>query len=235
MSRVLVMGTDERLRANLAEYLRLELLEVKELPQLRGATDAVRRIQPDLVIVDNDGLSTAGLALARDLRDVSRAPLIMISDRNSESDRITALEFGADEYLAKPVSAKEVVLHAMALLRLSHAQEEKRVEEWVLGDRRLRLEPASHRTFVDAERVMLTAAEWKILGCLVGEEGAVVSRDRVMERCFASSAEVYNRVVDTHVKNLRAKLRSPKWIETVKGFGYRFAGEHPEAARLRDT
>lgn len=225
MSKVLVVGTDEHQRSTLAEYLRLDSCDVREVVHLKSAIDAVRKQHPDLVIVDDDDPGSSELAFTRDLRSVSEVPLILISERNTESDRITAFELGADDYLAKSVSPKEVVLRAKRLLsRLRHSVSGPRAI-WRLGERVLTLDLASHQTAIDGKLVALTAAEWKVLTCLVAADGAVASRDRVMEQCFQYSADVYDRIVDTHVKNIRSKLRSPGWIETVKGFGYRFAGE----------
>jgi DNA-binding response OmpR family regulator len=232
MDRVFLAGADGKLRAVLSEYLQLESCEVKETAQLKGALEAVRRYQPDLVIMEDGDPSSSGLAFARDLREGSQIPLILISERNTESDRITALELGVDDFLGKPVSPREVVLRVKRLLRRSRSRDEDGSAVWRVGERAMRLDLTTHKTYLDGGRVALTAAEWRVLTFLVREGGAVASRGRIMEQCFQYSEDVYDRIVDTHVKNLRAKLGSHDWIETVKGFGYRFAGEPAEAADL---
>jgi DNA-binding response OmpR family regulator len=229
MSKVLVVGPDGFRRSMLAEYLRLDSCEVEEVANLKNAIDAVRRQRPDLVIVEDDDPGTGELTFTRDLRSVSEVPLILVSERNAESDRITALELGADDCLTKSVSPKEVAARARAILRRLQPSEAGAGASWRLGDGTLSLDLAAHQTSVDRRHVTLTASEWKVLTCLVAAEGAVLSRDRIMEKCFQYSADVYDRIVDTHVKNIRTKLRNPGWIETVKGFGYRFAGE-PDGA-----
>ena len=149
----------------------------------------------------------------------------MLSERSGESDRITALELGVDDYLVKPVSSKELVLRSKALLRRSGPLADRGSRAWSLGDRRLRLDVDRHKLFADERKVSLTAAEWRVFIYLLRKEGTVASRESIMEDCFQYSADVYDRVIDTHVKNLRRKLRCSAWIETVKGFGYRFAGD----------
>lgn len=145
----------------------------------------------------------------------------------SESDRITGFELGADDYVVKPFSPRELSLRVEAVLRRSGSGGAKpgATMSWVLGKQVLELDEAAHRASLAGKEINLTVAEWKILSHLATHSGAVVGRERLLgESLDYLVAEGSERTVDTHIKNLRAKLGSAGWIETVRGFGYRFSG-----------
>jgi len=149
-----------------------------------------------------------------------------VTPREAESDRITKFELGADDFVVKPFSPKELVLRVQALLRRSGTVAAPKGTDgcWAHGSSRLCLDGAGHRAVVDGSELDLTAAEWKILEHLALNAGMVVSRERLLGESLGYDYEGSERTIDTHVKNLRAKLGDPGWVETVRGFGYRFAG-----------
>ena len=151
-------------------------------------------------------------------------PLVFLTAREAESDRITGFELGADDYVVKPFSPKELVLRVQALLRRSGAAAAPQGAGgcWAHGASRLCLDAAGHRAVLDETDLDLTAAEWKILEHLALNAGIVVSRERLLGESLGYAYEGSERTIDTHMKNLRAKLGDPGWIETVRGFGYRF-------------
>jgi len=228
MARIFLIEDNESIREAVAGYLRLDEHEVVEFGGVTNVPDAMRHRAPDLMILDVMLPDGNGFALAKRIRSSSRIPIIFLTAKEAESDRITGFELGADDYVVKPFSPKELVLRVQALLRRSGAAQRAGGDEgggsWALGRARLSLEAATHRATMRGEPLTLTQAEWKILEHLAANAGMVVSRERLLGESLGYQYEGSERTIDTHVKNLRAKLRSPEWIETVRGYGYRFAG-----------
>ena len=144
----------------------------------------------------------------------------------SESDRVTGFEVGGDDYVVKPFSPKELSLRVEAILKRTRSTvRQSGSGRWSLEDQILECSHEAHRATVNGGEIRLTAAEWKILTYLASRAGVVVDRNRLLgESLDYFMTEGSERTIDTHVKNLRAKLGTSKWIETVRGFGYRFSG-----------
>ena len=236
MARIFIVEDNEGLRETIASYLRLEDHEVVAFACLAGVEDAVRMQQPDLMILDVMLPDGDGFLLGRRLRTWSQMPIIFLSARTAESDRITGFEVGGDDYVVKPFSNKELMLRIGAVLRRTQNSSTvpDAVIRWILNhdgqDHTLELQVGGHRCRHDDRAVSFTAAEWKILNHLAENAGIVVSRDRLLGACLDYLAEGSERTIDTHIKNIRLKLSRLPWIETVRGFGYRFAGtEEPGA------
>lgn len=231
MARVFVVEDNEGLRSTISSYLELDDHTVTAFSRLSGLEEALRMQAPDLLILDVMLPDGDGFLAARRLRRFSRVPIIFLTARASESDRITGFEVGGDDYLVKPFSNKELMLRAAALLRRSAAATSPeaavlRLQLDTTAHRHtLELEEAGHRCHHDSREVILTAAEWKILNHLARNPGVVVSRERLLGVCLDYLAEGSERTIDTHIKNIRTKLSKVPWIDTVRGFGYRFTGE----------
>ncbi len=233
MARIFVVEDNEGLRDTIVSYLQLEEHEVLPFARLAGLEDAARMRRPDLLILDVMLPDGDGFLFARKLRSFCAAPIIFLTARTSESDRITGFEVGGDDYVVKPFSNKELMLRVRALLRRAQtaaaAPAETELQRWSLQHdghaHALELDQAGHLCRHNGKPVALTAAEWKILSHLAQNTSIVVSRERLLGVCLDYMAEGSERTIDTHIKNIRIKLAHVPWIDTVRGFGYRFTGE----------
>jgi two-component system phosphate regulon response regulator PhoB len=234
MARIFVVEDNDGLRETVQSYLELEDYTTEVFPRLSGVAQAVEMQQPDLIILDVMLPDGDGFRFARTLRKTCSAPIIFLTARTAESDRITGFEVGADDYLIKPFSMRELMLRVRAVLARSshvsaHSSTAAPVHMWQLNGVHLILEAAAHRAELAGAVIPLTAAEWKILQLLADNEGIVLSRERILGASLDYITDGSARTVDTHIKNIRSKLGDARWIETVRGFGYRFSGE-----RIRD-
>jgi len=226
MARIFLVEDNESIREAVAGYLRLEDHEVVEFGGVADVLEVMRHKAPDLAILDVMLPDGSGFALAKRIRAESRVPLVFLTAREAESDRITGFELGADDYVVKPFSPKELVLRVQALLRRAGAAAGPKGADgcWERGGAKLCLDGAAHRAALDGADLPLTAAEWKILEHLALNAGIVVSRERLLGESLGYDYAGSERTIDTHMKNLRAKLGDHGWVETVRGFGFRFSG-----------
>jgi len=219
---------------DIAEVLRYNLeregFRVDVEPRGDTALEAIRRAPPDLVLLDLMLPGLDGLEIARALkRDETTAglPIVILTARGEEVDRIVGLELGADDYVSKPFSPREVVLRAKAVLRRTAAApaESEGEEHEVLVAGGLRLDPSAHRLEVRGKQVTLTATELRLLETMMRRRPRVQSRSRLLTDVWGYAEDVDSRTVDTHVRRLRRKLGpEADRIETIIGVGYRFAG-----------
>jgi len=224
MDYIYIVEDNRSIRDAVSGYLKLADYKVREFGGIKGLKEAILEEKPDLMILDIMLPDGDGLLFTKELRQESQVPIIFLSARESESDRITGFEVGGDDYVVKPFSARELVLRVGALLkRVRNGDGRNEYHRWTLKDDHLILDRDSHKALLNDQDLKLTVAEWKILEYLSSENGAVIGRDQILERCLEYNFEGYDRTVDTHIKNLRAKMGS-NWIETVRGYGYRFAG-----------
>lgn len=230
MACILLVEDNAFIREALVGYLQLDEHKVIEFGETRGVMEVIHRGIVDLVILDVMLPDGSGFNLAKSIREVSQIPMVFLTAKDSESDRITGFELGADDYIVKPFSSKELALRIQALLkRCSRQQLEEPVYGscWQLGNQTLELNKETHTLVVNQEELYLTGAEWKILQYLAEHENVVVSRERILSECLNYFFEGSERTIDTHIANLRSKLGKAEWIGTVRGFGYRFNGCHP--------
>jgi two-component system phosphate regulon response regulator PhoB len=189
-----------------------------------SALAEIRRQRPDIILLDLMLPDIAGTEICRRLRrdaSTQTIPVIMITARGEEIDRVVGFEIGADDYIVKPFSPRELVLRIGAVLRRTATHEKPTPgERFRIGP--MEVDVPQHRVTVDEEEVPLTALEFKLLYDLVSRPGRVQTRDSLLERVWGYSAGVETRTVDTHVKRLREKLGAARdYIETVRGVGYR--------------
>lgn len=180
---------------------------------------------PDLVILDLMLPGLDGFEVCRELKRSSETraiPIIMLTARSEEVDRIVGLELGADDYVVKPFSPRELILRVRAVLRRSVPEASP---ESCWQQEGLRIDFEAHKVLVNEQEVLLTATEFKLLSELVRSQSKVQTRDQLLDRVWGYRFEGYARTVDTHVRRLRQKLGPyARWVETVRGVGYRFRG-----------
>ncbi len=223
MAHKILIIEDDRDIAEMIEYnLQREGYVVLKVFDGQEALPAVTRHRPDLVILDIMLPSVDGLDICKALRRDETTidlPIIMLTAKSQESDKVIGLELGADDYVTKPFSPRELMARVKAVLRRTKV--DKSSSKTSFGP--VIIDHKRHRVDVDGQEVMLTATEFKLLDFLVQKTGAVVSRDQILDAVFGYSSEVYDRTVDAHIKSLRKKLGPAKdYIETIRGFGYRF-------------
>ena len=222
--RILLVEDEKNIRDAVAAYLERAGYWVTPAADGQEAVDAFSLHQFDLVILDLMLPRLPGEKVSRIIRDTSDVPIIMLTAKGEVEDRIVGLELGADDYLIKPFSPRELVARVRALLRRAHIDSEPQREVLDFGG--LTIDLNGHKVLVNDEEVDLTASEFKLLTTLSRYPGRVYSRMELVEKVLGYDFEGYERTIDSHVKNLRAKIgddpRNPRWIYTVHGVGYRF-------------
>ena len=222
--RILLVEDETAIREAVAAYLERENYWVTGVGDGTTAVEEFEKHQFDLVILDLMLPGIPGEQVCRIIRDSSDIPIIMLTAKGEVEDRIIGLELGADDYLVKPFSPRELVARVRALLRRVHIDSEPQREVLAFGD--LEIDLAGHKVLVKGEEVDLTASEFKLLTTLSRYPGRVYTRMELVEKVLGYDFEGYERTIDSHVKNLRAKIgddpRNPKWLYTVHGVGYRF-------------
>ncbi|MBM4336638.1 MAG: response regulator [Deltaproteobacteria bacterium] len=188
------------------------------------ALAALRRAPPDLVVLDVMLPDLSGTELCARIRADQRlaaVPIIMLTAKSEEIDRVVGLEVGADDYVTKPFSPRELALRVRAVLR-RRAPSDERLR--VLEHSVLRVDPEAHRASVGGDEIVLTAKEFQLLLALMTRPGRVMTRERLLDEVWGSDITVTSRTIDTHLKRLREKLGAAgALVETVRGVGYRFA------------
>jgi two-component system, OmpR family, phosphate regulon response regulator PhoB len=229
MAHVLIVD-DESDLASLVEF-NLQQAGLDTSVALTGehALVLARAKVPDVVLLDLMLPDISGKEVCRRLRaDLStrHVPIIMLTARGEEADRIEGFEVGADDYVTKPFSPRELVLRLKAILRRATMKES--TEQLKLGV--LRLDLGAHRAFVENEEIELTALEFKLLHHLMSRAGRVQSREQLLADVWGVTSPLETRTVDTHVMRLRDKLRAGRnLVETVRGVGYRLNDDSPRA------
>lgn len=226
MQSILVIEDEPELVKVLRSYL--EQAGFSVLTAFRGdqGLSTWEQRRPDLVILDLNLPGMDGLDVARAIRRRENTPLIMLTARVEEADRLIGLEIGADDYIAKPFSPREVVARVRAVLRRSAAAP---APATLLRVADLEIDLDAYRVTRQGETLDLTPTEFNLLAKLAAQPGRVFSRLQLLEATQGATYEGYERTIDAHIKNLRAKIEKdahhPRYIETVFGVGYRFASD----------
>ncbi|NLX35067.1 MAG: response regulator transcription factor [Chloroflexi bacterium] len=228
---VLIVDDEERLRALVRTYLEREGYRVLTAANGREALRLTRSEKPDLIILDIMMPEMDGYEYVRQHRAESLpGAIIMLTARVDDADAVLGLELGADDYVTKPFSPRVLVARVRAVLRRANARPPG---EQLLRAGQVVVDRAAHTVTVAGREVDLTPSEFDLLAVLVAAPGRVFTRAQLLEQVQGVAYEAYERTIDVHVKNLRAKLeddpRDPRYIETVYGVGYRFAEQTEEA------
>jgi DNA-binding response OmpR family regulator len=224
MATVLVVDDEPIVREVVVRYLAREGHKTLEAADGNAARGTIERSEPDLVVLDVMLPGTDGLELCRWIRARSELPVIMLTARGEEADRIVGLELGADDYVTKPFSPRELAARVRSVLRRS-APAEQAVERFTFGD--IELERATREARKSGIEVRLTAKEFDLLWFLASHPRRVFSRDQLMASVWGYTAALDTGTVTVHVRRLREKVEDdpskPKYLETVWGIGYRLA------------
>ena len=221
---VLVVDDEPKIVETVGAYLRNAGFAVTTAADGEAAVAQARARPPDLVVLDLGLPGLDGLDVARDLRRHSSVPIIMLTARGEETDRVLGLELGADDYLVKPFSPRELVARVRAVLRRADGTQADR-ERFVVGD--VVVDTGRREVAVGDRAVDLTATEFDLLVGLARQPGRVFTRAQLLGTLHGVVVESYERTVDAHIKNIRRKLepdpQHPRYLLTVHSVGYRFA------------
>ncbi|HEY0363181.1 MAG TPA: response regulator transcription factor [Solirubrobacteraceae bacterium] len=223
---VLLVEDEETITVPLTEALAREGFRTETAGTLAAGLEIARRQRPDLVLLDVMLPDGSGFELLRELRDGERLPVIMLTARGDEADRVLGLELGADDYVVKPFSARELVARIRAVLRRTSAAATP-TPNGPLQIGAIELDASARTATLDGEPLELTRKEFDLLALLMGLAGAVVSRERLIDEVWDVDWFGSTKTLDVHVSGLRKKLgddsSNPRYLHTVRGVGFRFA------------
>jgi DNA-binding response OmpR family regulator len=225
VKKILVVEDETKIARLVRDYLEHAGYEAVVVGDGETALASARRSRPDLVVLDLGLPGRDGLDVARVLRRTSSVPIVMLTARGDETDRVVGLELGADDYVVKPFSPKELVARVRAVLRRTQTARAGGPEVLRVAD--VEVDVPRMRVAVGGRPVELTPTEFQLLTALVREPGRVFTRGQLLDAVHGVAFESYERAIDAHVKNLRKKLEPtpgrPRYLLTVHGVGYRFA------------
>jgi len=227
--RVLLVDDDEKLRRLIKEYLEGYEFQVLTLADGEAVMNSIRKESPEIVILDIMLPKKDGLEVLKEVRAASNVPVIMLTAKGEEADRVVGLELGADDYLPKPFSPRELLARIKAVLRrLEQGMKptDGESEGLRLEGGNLVLDKARQALLVDGKEIALSSTEYRVLKVLMENPNRVLSRDQIMTMAQGKDFMAFDRSIDVHISKLRAKLesdpRSPKRIKTIWGSGYMF-------------
>ncbi|HWV25001.1 MAG TPA: response regulator transcription factor [Thermomicrobiales bacterium] len=228
MARILVIEDERELSTLVRQELRHVGHDVEAAFDGPSGVEAVERIDPDLIVLDVMLPGFDGLEVLRRVRATRATPILMLTARSTELDKVLGLELGADDYLTKPFSMRELIARVTAILRRvelirSRSQASESVE--TISYPGLKIDVAGYKVHVEGQEVPLTATEFRLLKLLASNPGRVFSREYLLEEVWGGDVAVFDRTVDSHIQRLRKKLGTVgEMVETVWGVGYRFHG-----------
>jgi two-component system alkaline phosphatase synthesis response regulator PhoP len=225
MTKILVIDDEPSIVKLVTAYLKSEGYEMYTAADGPAGFKAAHAFKPDLIILDLMLPGMDGIELLTRLRRESDVYVIMLTARSEEMDKIIGLSVGADDYMTKPFSPRELVARVKAALRRLKAATVSGVERTVLSFRHLRIDGGAHTVTLDGRPVELTSIEFDLLRALAENHGRVLSREQLLERIWGADYFGETRVVDVHLGHVRQKLGNDSMIATVRGVGYRFEDE----------
>ena len=223
--KILIIEDEPDIRKNLEYNLSREGYSVLTAASIAEAEQLIYSNNLSLILLDLMLPDGSGLDLCKKMKsdpDVQNLPIIILTAKDDEVDKVVGFELGADDYVTKPFSVRELILRIKAVLKRGDNKKDIVEIDRQFGD--LKIDVDSHEVYVDGELVNLTALEFKLLIQLVDRRGRVQSREQLLADVWGYSAEVTTRTVDTHIKRLREKLGSMgKYVQTIRGVGYKFS------------
>tara|TARA_B100000767_G_C19738863_1_gene525205 strand:- start:813 stop:1508 length:696 start_codon:yes stop_codon:yes gene_type:complete len=225
-ARILVIEDEPDIRKTIDYNLSKESFKVLQAASISEAEKSIAENLPNLIILDLMLPDGSGLTLCRDIKKDSKTshiPIILLTAKADEVDRVIGFELGADDYVTKPFSVRELILRVKAILKRGVSESSATNESlYNFGELSINLE--AHQVLIEGGEINFTALEFRLLKHLIDRRGRVQTRDQLLEEVWGYSAEVTTRTVDTHIKRLREKLGPMgDYIQTIRGVGYRFA------------
>ena len=225
-SQVLIIEDEPDIRKTIDYNLTKESFKVVQAGSIEEGEKALASNQIDVIILDLMLPDGSGLTLCRDIKSDDKTkhiPIIILTAKTEEVDRVVGFELGADDYVTKPFSVRELILRVKAILKRGPASNKNSEDdEYSFGELTLNFE--AHQAYINGNEITLTALEFRLLKHLIDRKGRVQTRDQLLEDVWGYSSDVTTRTVDTHIKRLREKLGSVgNHIQTIRGVGYRFS------------
>jgi DNA-binding response OmpR family regulator len=227
---ILLVDDEPLITDSLSYSLKREGFQVEAVADGQSAIKAVEELKPDLIVLDLMLPDINGLEVCRRLRTFTATPVIMLTARGEEIDRVLGLEVGADDYLAKPFSFRELLarIHAM-MRRIALDRRVSQPQPQLISMGQVSLDPVARRAFKGDQELQLSAREYDLLALIMRNAGRAMSREELIKQVWGEDWVGDPRTLDVHVRWLRLKVEedpaSPKYIQTVRGYGYRFAGQ----------
>ena len=223
VQRILIIEDDLKIAALLQDYFIASGYLVEQIHDGRSGLESVRRSTPDLLLLDLMLPGLDGISICQEIRKFSQLPIIMLTARVEEVDRLLGLDVGADDYVCKPFSPREVVARAKIHLRHSTLKAQPA--------HRFLVEKAEQRVLIDGNALPLTPVEFRLLSALVSQPSRVFSRQHLLDIAHEDQRDIHDRTIDSHIKNIRKKIQTrlpePECLNSVYGVGYRFEMPSP--------
>ena len=223
--KILIIEDEPDIRKTLEYNISREGYKVVSASSLSEGKEQINSSDFSLILLDLMLPDGSGLDLCREIKsdkDKSSTPIIILTAKDDEVDKVVGFELGADDYVTKPFSIRELILRIKAILKRGESKNETVEVQRQFGE--LTMDIDSHEVFVNSEQIILTALEFRLLRQLVDRRGRVQSREQLLSDVWGYSAEVTTRTVDTHIKRLREKLGTMgKYVQTIRGVGYKFS------------
>ena len=223
--KILIIEDEPDIRKTLEYNISREGYKVVSASSLSEGKEQINSSDFSLILLDLMLPDGSGLDLCREIKsdkDKSPTPIIILTAKDDEVDKVVGFELGADDYVTKPFSVRELILRIKAILKRGESKKETLEVQRQFGE--LTMDIDSHEVFVNSEQIILTALEFRLLRQLVDRRGRVQSRDQLLSDVWGYSSEVSTRTVDTHIKRLREKLGTMgKYVQTIRGVGYKFS------------
>mgnify|MGYP000707516596 FL=1 len=223
--KILIIEDEPDIRKTLEYNISREGYKVVPVSSLSEGKEQINSSDFSLILLDLMLPDGSGLDLCREIKsdkDKSSTPIIILTAKDDEVDKVVGFELGADDYVTKPFSIRELILRIKAILKRGESKKETLEVQRQFGE--LTMDIDSHEVFVNSEQIILTALEFRLLRQLVDRRGRVQSREQLLSDVWGYSAEVTTRTVDTHIKRLREKLGTMgKYVQTIRGVGYKFS------------
>ena len=224
-ARILIIEDEPDIRKTIDYNLSKESFEVFQASSIAEGEKSIADNAPDAIILDLMLPDGSGLTLCRDIKSdpkTSHIPVILLTAKADEVDRVIGFELGADDYVTKPFSVRELILRVKAILKRRATEAASIETSYAFGELSLNLD--AHQVFIAGNEINFTALEFRLLKHLIDRRGRVQTRDQLLQEVWGYSAEITTRTVDTHIKRLREKLGSiGGYIQTIRGVGYRFS------------